>query len=90
MDTCLFLFVALIVALLVFGAVILILSLFHYREKKEIFDRYMATDFGKYQYYNEEYKKFVERKDEAVKEKIKREKNMRPGERKATEAARQF
>lgn len=90
MDAIFLIFIALIVVILVLGGIIVFLVVSHKNEKAEIFDRYMCKDFGEYKYYKDEYPKFVERKDEALKEKMDREKNMTESERKRKRVAGQF
>jgi len=90
MDPIILIFIALIAVLLVLGGIIVFLVVSHHKEKEGIFDRYMTKSFGEYKYYEEEYPKFVDRKDEALKDKMDREKNMTEGERKKKEAAKKF
>jgi len=90
MNATILFFIIIILELLVLGGIIVFLVIAHHKEKEEIFNRYMAGDYKTYQYYDKEYEKFVDRKDESIKEKIDREKNMTSGERKRKEAASQF
>jgi len=54
-----YLFAALLVSL----ATNVILAVLHYREKREIFDRFMAGDYRAYQYFKEEFPVEVKDKD---------------------------
>ncbi|HUU38003.1 MAG TPA: hypothetical protein VMW46_07365 [Candidatus Desulfaltia sp.] len=67
-----YLFAALIVSL----ATNVILAVLHYREKKEIFNRFMAGDYRTYQYFKKEFPVEVEDK----KEKLEAEREKEPTE----------
>ena len=77
----LFLFIALILSIVILGGIILYqnkqtakLNELHYREKEEIFNRYMAGSYQSYRYFKDEYptvvddtKKTLEKEREKVK-----------------------
>lgn len=77
----LFLFIALILSIVILGGIILYqnkqtakLNELHYREKEEIFNRYMAGSYQSYRYFKDEYpavvddtKKTMEKEREKVK-----------------------
>jgi predicted transcriptional regulator len=63
----LFLFIALMAVLLILGGIILYqlkqaskLQELHYKEKEEIFNRYMAADYQAYRYFKDESPAIVE------------------------------
>lgn len=56
------LFIISLVSILVMGGIIIYLTIAHYKEKKDIFDRFMATDYHDYQYHKKEYQADVDHK----------------------------
>jgi NAD kinase len=79
----LFWFLALVVAILVLGGLNFLQLVFHCKEKKELFIKFMAKSLGEAQFYCEEYKAEVkekakrleeERKNPTTEEEIERQK----------------
>lgn len=79
-----YLFIALVLAL----AVVAVQNVLHYKEKKELFDRFMAGDYKSYNYFREEYPGAVKEKEARVEEERKRKPTA--AELAAEEAAKRF
>lgn len=62
MDS-IYLFIALIACLVILGGLNILQVILHYREKGEIFNRFMATDYREYQYHKKEYEVDVDHKE---------------------------
>jgi len=60
----------------------------HYKEKDEVFNRFMARDYSEYRYFKEEYPKEVDLATKEKKEEIKTKQN--PKERQKMEIAKRF
>ncbi|MCD6194266.1 MAG: hypothetical protein J7L26_12515 [Candidatus Aminicenantes bacterium] len=60
----------------------------HYKEKDEVFNRFMARDYREYRYFKEEYPKEVDLATKEKKEEIKIKQN--PQERLKMEMAKRF
>lgn len=79
-----FLFIALVLALVV----IAVQNVLHYKEKREIFDKFMACDFKTYQYFSKEYPGIVKEKEASAA--AKREERPTVAEMVAREKAKGF
>lgn len=79
-----------IVVLLLIAANILQLYL-HYREKNQIFDRYMSKDLEEYKHFQEVFPKEVKHREDMLKDVRKnKQRKMTEAERKIQEAANRF
>ncbi|HZX09501.1 MAG TPA: hypothetical protein VFG01_01030 [Acidobacteriota bacterium] len=54
-------------------------TILHYREKRQLFDRYMAGDLKEYKYLEKEYPSEVKQKRKLFEEREKKSKEMRKG-----------
>lgn len=81
-----YLFIALIVALLINGLEIYL----HYKEKEDVFDRYMAKSMGEYEYYKKEYPGDVKNKEDKIKADIETKKRMSPEDRTIDRISEEF
>ena len=83
-------FLALIVAVLVLAGLNFLQVIWHYREKKDIFERYMARDLQELEYFRKEYPGAVEHKEKIKEEQLENMKKMTPAEVRAQEMAKGF
>lgn len=86
----LYLFIALIVVTLVMGGVIVALILLHYKEKEELFKKFMAKNFNEYNYFKHEFPNSIKAEKEKKRLDTEREKKITPAEKLSTEKAEQF
>lgn len=86
----LYLFITLITTILVMGGVIIALIIFHYREKKEVFNRFMAKNFSEYNYFDKEFPEKVRAEAEKKKLDMELKKRVTPAQRLSSEHAEQF
>jgi len=68
-----YLFIALIASLVILGGLNILQVILHYREKGEIFNRFMATDYHSYKYHEKEYEVDVAHKEKTY-EQMEKEK----------------
>lgn len=80
--------IALIVSNVVLGGSIYFITKVHYKEKDEIFNRFMALDFHQYQYFREQFKGEVEHQKKVLKK--KREEKITPEEKEKRDKAGGF
>jgi len=83
-------FLALILAIVVLSGLNFLQVIWHYREKKDLFDRYLAENLPELEYYRKEYPGAVKHQEEVKKEKLENMKKMTPGDAKRQEMAKEF
>jgi len=70
---------------------ILVQQFLHQREKKDIFDRFMARNFREYKYFKEDFPIQIEHKKEALEEQRKKDKKpLTPEQQELQERARRY
>jgi len=83
-----YLFISLIASLVILGGLNVIQVILHYREKEEIFRKYMAGDYRLYQYFKKEYPVEVDNLEKNLEK--KREEMLTPEQQKKKNIASQF
>lgn len=82
--------IALIASNVILGFSIYFINKQHYKEKEEIFNRYMARNLADYEFHKQEYPEIIKQKDKDADVKREKEKEMNKGQYQAKTAAKQF